>query len=96
MKETGFSELSQILDAFVQKLGYEKKLKESQALNEWHNIVGVRISKISKPVKISNGKLFVEVSNASWRSELMLREPQIKDKINNKIGTSVIKDIVFV
>lgn len=80
----------------IRRYKIEKKLIESQALDEWETIVGTRISRISKPLKISDGKLFIEVSNTSWRSELVLMKPQIKQKINERIGKRVLKDIIFV
>jgi predicted nucleic acid-binding Zn ribbon protein len=96
MKKNSFRQLSQILDILVRKYGVDRKLKEYQALSDWNDVVGTKISKISKVVKISDGKLFIEVSNSSWRAELLLMKPQIIEKINKRIGTQVLKDIVFV
>ena len=95
MQKNNFLQLDEVIETLIQKHKIEKKLRESQALNEWHSVVGARIDRISKPVKISDGKLFVEVSNTSWRTELMLMRPQIKHKINERIGKKILKDIVF-
>jgi predicted nucleic acid-binding Zn ribbon protein len=91
-----FEQLSKLLENILKKNGLDKQVKETQVINIWKEIAGQKISRMTEPVKVVDGKLFVRVSNPSWRNELTLLKPKIKDKINTKLGDAIIKEIIFV
>jgi predicted nucleic acid-binding Zn ribbon protein len=88
--------IGKILDSLVHSLGLAKKLEEGKALTLWDEAVGPEIAKNSRPIKIRGSKLFVKVSSASWRSELMFLKQDIIHKLNALAGREVIDDIIFV
>lgn len=96
MDQNNFFSLNEIIDRIIRKHDLEKIVLEGQTVKEWNEVVGKKISEITKPVKVSDGKLFVQVLRNNWRTELILLRPEIKKKINEKIGSDVLKDIVFV
>lgn len=91
-----FEQLGKLLEKILKNYGLDKKVKESQVINIWDEVAGQKISKMTEPVKVVDGKLFVRVSNPSWRNELTLLKPRIKDTINKKLGDTIIKEIIFV
>lgn len=94
--KNSFEQLNKILARILKEYGMEKHVKEAEALNIWQEEIGDRIVKVTKPIKVVDGKLFVKVKSSSWRSELILLKPAILNKINKRLGKSIIKDIVFV
>ena len=90
-----FEQIGRIIDNILKNAGLDKNVRESQALNFWNDVAGKEISSYTEPVKVANGKLFIKVSNPSWRNELIMLKPTIQKKLNRKIGTAVIKDIIF-
>jgi predicted nucleic acid-binding Zn ribbon protein len=70
-------------------------VNQSQALGVWPRVVGPKIAAISHPERVENGKLFVQVSNPTWRMELILIKQKIIDRLNREIGSRVISDIIF-
>ncbi len=96
MASSGFEELGKLIERVLRNYGHEKKVKEIQALTCWDEAVGERIAKRARPVKIEDGKLFVEVKSSIWRSELYLLKPRIIEKINKKLQAKIVKEIVLV
>jgi len=90
-----FEQLGRLIERILKDAGLDKQVNESQAINYWNEIAGEEISTLTEPVKVADGKLFVRVSNPSWRNELIMLKPKIKNKLNKRIGSSTIKDIIF-
>lgn len=96
MVQSGFSSLDNVLRKILREYGLEKKLNETEIVLRWSETVGKKISRVTEPIDIRDGKLFVRVSSATWRSELVLLKPHICNKINGLAGKKIITDIVFV
>lgn len=90
-----FEQLGRIIERILKDSGLDKQVKESQAINFWKEIAGEEISNFTEAFKVADGKLFIRVKNPSWRNELIMLKPQIKSKLNKRIGASTIKDIIF-
>jgi len=87
--------IASFLDKLLKDLGIEIKVKETQALIYWPEVVGERISQVTEPKGVKEGKLFIKVKGDSWRNELVYYKRDIIFKINEKIGKRVIEDIIF-
>lgn len=83
------------LDELVNNLGIKSKLKELDAIINWDTVVGKQISQMTTAMSIIKGVLFVHVSTSTWRNELTLRKKEIINKLNDSIGTGIVKDIKF-
>ncbi len=90
-----FIQLGKIVDQLLESYNLQKKVKESSVLTIWQEIVGKKIARITEPIKVQDGKLFIHVSSSSWRNELVLLKPKIKEKIALSIGEKIITDIIF-
>lgn len=87
--------LSQAIRELTESLGIRRTLNEYDVIVSWNDIVGEAIAKVATPVRIENGILLVQVSNAPWRSELTMRRLEILDKIHAHSGKRLVKDIRF-
>ena len=85
-----------ILNHFLSELGIEKSIMKYQALNMWREVVGEKISEVTEPHRLTNGKMFVRVTNDSWRNELVFYKPEIIEKINDELGSKVVEDIILI
>lgn len=89
-------ELGNSLTMLLKKMGIERKVKEYQAFTEWPEIVGEKISKVTKPERIADEVLFVKVKNSAWRNELIFMKTEILKNIDKTVGSGIIKDIKFI
>lgn len=85
--------LGQALKKLLQDLEIESQVYQYQAINFWPHIVGEKIARVTKAEKVERQILFVKVNNDSWRNELFYLKKEIIDKLNAKIGRTIIKDI---
>ena len=88
-------EIAQVLDLLFRKLGYDKKIREQQAMFWWNEVVGEHVAAHAQPIQIDNGKMSVVVSDSIWLTEINLLRMQYIAKINEKLGSMILKDIEF-
>tara|TARA_Y100000994_G_C15468603_1_gene349998 strand:- start:224 stop:490 length:267 start_codon:yes stop_codon:yes gene_type:complete len=62
--------------------------------NNWENIVGKKINKATKIIKIENKTLFIKCKNPTWKNELQYQKKEILNKLNQ--ATSQIEKIVLI
>ena len=87
--------LSDILETFFQKYGYDRKILEHKAMFLWSDVVGEKFALHAQPSSISDGKVLVVVGDSVRLTELNLQKLKLIDQLNGKLGFNVIKDIEF-
>ena len=87
--------LGDALDELIEKLGIRKKLREQDVFTLWAEAVGERIAKVTTPVRIVQGTLFVGVKTGPWRNELTMRKKEIIDRLNSSLSEVIVRDIKF-
>ena len=50
----------------------------------------------AQPEKIRNGTLFIKVSSPVWMQQLQYMKEMIAEKLNQRLGSQVVKNIFFV
>lgn len=88
--------LGKTIAQLLKNMGIEQRIKEHQALNEWSEIVGEKVAAVTRANKVVDGILFVKVKNSSWRNELIYMRQEILVKIDQTVGTGVIKELRFI
>lgn len=77
--------LKEEIEVFLNELGLDTGLYSLQLSAVWKESVGESIAKLSKPVVIKRGKLYVKVENSVWRYELSIKKKEIIKCFNEKI-----------
>lgn len=88
-----FEKIESILNRTIKNIGLEQKIKEVKILSLWEEVVGEQISKHTKPLYIHKGTFFIETDSPIWSNEIGLLKKEIKEKLNKKIGTEIVKKI---
>ena len=97
MKRQGkVTSLSKALHGMLRSWGVDGKIRESQAVAFWSQIVGPRIAEVTESLRVEDGRMFVQVQSSSWKNELVFMKTEIIQRLNKAVGRKVIKDIVFV
>jgi predicted nucleic acid-binding Zn ribbon protein len=87
--------LAEAIKDFVNAIGLNEKLDETSLIGSWEEIVGRAISIRTSKIYIKNHILFVHLSSSVVRNELQMLKESLKNKLNEKAGKPLIKDIVF-
>ncbi len=84
-----------VLQDLIAKLGIGRKLDEARAIEAWAELAGPAIIAVTDSVWLRSGTLFVKVTSPTWRHELHLQRVEWRDRINEYVGTDVVREIVF-
>jgi predicted nucleic acid-binding Zn ribbon protein len=87
--------LSEAINDYLREMNLEGKLTELHLIESWENIVGKAISSRTSKVYIKEGILYVHLKSSVVRNELLMLREALKEKLNEKAGSQVIKDIVL-
>lgn len=87
--------VNEAIESSLRRFGIVRKVRRSQAVHIWDDIVGPTTAKVSAAVTCRDGVLFVEVKNSVWAAELSLMKRDIIRRLNQRLGRGTIKDIRF-
>lgn len=87
--------LSGLLQENLVGLGLAERLREAEIWRIWPDVVGATLASRAQPVRIINGTLTVAVSSSPWMQELRFMTTMMKEKLNNRLGADVVREIVF-
>lgn len=87
--------VNSILGASFASLGIAAKIKEHNLKKAWAECVGENISRRTAPEKLIGSLLYCSVASSPWMTELVYQKKTIIDKLNEKLGSLTVTDIVF-
>jgi len=85
-----------LVAGFLNRAGLEAKVEAAAVLTEWDSVVGPQIAAVARPLRVSEGTLFVAVSTSPWMMELNLMKGDLLRYINAAKKDGKIQQIVFV
>jgi predicted nucleic acid-binding Zn ribbon protein len=85
-----------ILNSVLPSLANAERLQEYRVWEVWEEAVGRVVARKAQPSKIRRGKLFVTVSSSAYLQELQFYKAHIRDAVNQRLGSPVVKDLFFV
>jgi len=88
--------IADALTGFLRERGLAKRMEQATAIEAWPEIVGERISAVTKPISITpDGILFVAVKTNAWMTELGLMEPELLKALNARKGEEKVRKIRY-
>jgi predicted nucleic acid-binding Zn ribbon protein len=87
--------LAEAVNDFIKEMNLGEKLSEVSLINSWEETVGKAISSRTTKIYIRDHTLYVHLSSSVVRNELLMLREALKEKLNQKAGSEVIKDIVL-
>lgn len=87
--------LKQAIDKLLSHYKLRGKYDETGVVALWPEIMGTAVANRTTQIYISHGKLFVRIESSVVKNELLIVRSAIIDKLNEKAGSKVITEIVF-
>ncbi len=95
-RKTGEKRLAEILPGVVRDKGWEVQMDLHSLFPRWKELFrGSDLAEQARPLKISQGVLWVEVVSSAWVQQLRYQKPLILDTLNDFLQKSQLKDIRF-
>lgn len=95
MRRSKTISLAEALNDYIKEMNLGGKLSELGVLGSWEEIVGKAISSRTTKIYIKDSVLYVHLNSSVVRNELLMLRQALKEKLNEKAGSEVIKDIVL-
>ncbi len=95
MRRSKTISLAEAIQDYVREMNLEKGLNETALISSWEEIVGKAIASRTSKIYIKDQVLYVHLKSSVVRNELLMLRQALKEKLNAKSGTEVIKDIVL-
>jgi predicted nucleic acid-binding Zn ribbon protein len=80
---------------YIEEMRIGGKLSEAGVVNSWEEIVGKAISTRTSKIYFKDHVLYVHLNSSVVRNELLMLRQVLIEKLNQKAGTEVVKDIVL-
>lgn len=87
--------LSEILNKFKGEKHVKRGIDEALIIESWNNCMGKFIIKYTDRVYYAGDTLYVKLSSAALRQELMTHSEQIKEKLNKDLGRELINKVIL-
>jgi len=84
-----------VVSRFLDRSGLAGKIEAASVVPEWPTLVGDGIARVTRPVRVSDGVLFVEVASSAWMMELNMMRRDLMARINAGKKKGRIEKIVF-
>ena len=95
MKRAEAETVGDIITRLLKAENLEQKFDEHRVAAMWKDVVGQGINRYTVNRSVRNGVLYVTISSAPLRNELMMNRSRLVSRINDFMGHEVIHDIVF-
>ncbi len=82
-----------LVEQLLKGFGLDERLQQYRALIIWEEVVGPQIAARTRPVRIREGILEVNVDQPTWMQQLQLMKPKILTRLNAELGDAAIKDL---
>ena len=95
MKKTESEKVGGVIMQYLREMGLETPLNEHRLIQAWDQVLGPAVSRYTKEIRIYNQVIFVTISSAALRNELMMRRTELVARLNAQAGAQVITQIVL-
>jgi predicted nucleic acid-binding Zn ribbon protein len=86
----------ELLPKLIQQLGLSERLRETEVIEAWKQIVGDFIAAHSAPVSLRGGVLFVRVLQPALHYQFeQISKAEILRKLKQRFGSKIIREIRF-
>lgn len=95
MRRSRTISLAEAVRDYLREMKLEDGLTEINLINSWEDVVGKAISLRTTRIYIKDHILYVHLSSSVVRNELMMLREALRQKLNERAGSEVIKEIVL-
>lgn len=95
MRRSRTISIAEAMKDYIREMNLEGKLLEVNLINSWEEMVGKAISSRTSKVYIRDHILYVHLTSSVARNELMMLREVLREKLNEKSGKELIREIVL-
>jgi predicted nucleic acid-binding Zn ribbon protein len=87
--------ISDVMDSVIDRMGVRTRMDEARVVEAWGHVAGLRINRVTDRAWVKHGTLYVRVVSAAWRTELHLQRHAWCSRLNQHLGSDLVKAVAF-
>ena len=95
MRGNNTNNVGDIIRKLMKNPKLAEKMDELDALDVWKELIGGNLQKFVLSAKMHKGNLHVKLSSSVLRNELSYKKSELKERINQKLGKEIVKEIIL-
>ncbi len=95
MSKDNTQSFSNAFKQFLKNENLEDRWDEKKLIHSWEKIMGKPISSRTTKIRIDKGQMYVYLTSAPLKNELLNNKGKILDMLEQEIGKRIVKDIRF-
>lgn len=95
MKRRDALPIGDLVRHYLRQESLESPLNEVRLINAWSEVLGSTIASYTRELYIKNQTLYVHLTSAALRQELMMGSEILVRSLNRQVGAQVITNIVI-
>ena len=94
-RKSDISPLQDVFEELLRAYALKDRFNERKVVSSWAEIMGNTVAKRTSELSVNNKKLYVKLSSAPIKKELMMNKSKILQLIAERFGPDIIEDIIF-
>ena len=95
MRRNKAESIGKLLQDYLRRECLDSPLNEQRLISAWPEVIGKAMAAYTNNLYIRNQTLYVHLTSAVLRQELMMGRDLLVKSLNNKVGATVIVNIIF-
>jgi len=95
MRKSQTKPIQEVVQEYLRELKIDRKLKEVHLISQWESVMGKTVAVRTRELTIRNRVLYVEVTSAVLKNELLMMREAIIEKLNENAGEKLIEKMVI-
>lgn len=96
MRKTNDKPLKEAIEQLLNVYKLRRKFDETSLIAAWPELMGKAVANRTSQLYIRDRKLFIKVESSVLKNELLMIRSEIVKRMNERAGSKVLEDIVFV
>lgn len=94
MKRTTPKTVGELMEQLFKSPNIAAKIAEGSLPDIWRRVVGPIVAEQTRQVRLVRGVLFVHITSAIMRNELMMRRDALVRAINKEAGIDIVAQLI--
>lgn len=95
MRRTNDKSIKEAIEQMLQVYKLRRRFDETSLIAAWPEMMGKAVANRTKEMFIRERKLFIRIESSVIKSEMVMIRSQILDKMNERAGSKVLDEIIF-
>ena len=95
MRRTNDKSLKEAIEQMLDVYRLRRKFDETSLIASWPDMMGKAIANRTKEMFIRDRKLFIRIESSVIKNEMVMIRSQILDRMNERAGSKILDEIIF-